>query len=131
MLTGAWPEIDQVVGHADRLFVVFDHDDRVAEIAKMMQRPEQRAVVALVQADRRLVEHVQHAGQIGADLRRQPDPLPFAARERGGAAAEREIPHADVVEEREAILDLLEHAAANQRLAVAQLELVEHARRLR
>ena len=33
--------------------------------------------------------HVQDAGQVGADLRRQPDSLAFAARQRRGAAAER------------------------------------------
>ena len=43
------------------------------------QRLDQPMVVALVQADRRLVEDVQHAHQPGADLRRQPDPLRLAA----------------------------------------------------
>ena len=50
-----------------------------------VERREQAPVVALVEADRRLVEDVQHAGQVRADLRRQPDALPFAARERRGA----------------------------------------------
>ena len=77
---------------------------------RRLQRAEQRAVVALVQADRRLVEHVEHAGQVRADLRRQPDALPFAARERGGAAPERQVADADVVEEAQPILDLAQDA---------------------
>ena len=72
---------------------------------------EQLAVVALVQADRRLVEHVQHAGQVRADLRRQPDALPFAARQRRGAAAERQVADADVVQEPQPLLNLPQDAA--------------------
>ena len=72
---------------------------------------EQLAVVALVQADRRLVEHVQHAGQVRADLRRQPDALSFAARQRRRAAAERQVADADVVQEAQPILNLAQDAA--------------------
>ena len=90
------PEIDQIVGGADRLLVVLDDEHGVAEVAQLAERAEQPPVVALVQADRRLVEHVEHAGQLRSDLRRQPDALPFAARQRRGAAAEREVADADV-----------------------------------
>ena len=122
VLAGAGPEIDQVVGDANRLFVVLDDDDGVAEIAQVMQRAEQRAVVALVQSDRRLVEHVEHAGQVRANLRGQPDALPLASRQRRRAAAEREVADADVVEEPQPILNFLEHASGDQVLALAQLE---------
>ena len=107
-LAGAGPEVDHVVGGADRLLVVLDDDHGVAEIAQARQRREQLAVVALVQADRRLVEHVEHAGEVRADLRGQPDALPFAARQRGRAAGQREVADADVVEEAQPILDLLQ-----------------------
>ena len=42
---------------------------------------EQPVVVALVQPDRRLVEHIEHAGQPRADLRGEPDALALAARQ--------------------------------------------------
>jgi hypothetical protein len=77
VLAGPGAEVHDVVGGADRLLVVFDDEDGVAEIAEAGERGEQRAVVALVQPDRRLVEDVEHAGQVGADLRRQPDALPL------------------------------------------------------
>ena len=125
VLAGAGPEVDDVVGGADRLLVVLDDDDGVAEIAQPRERREQRAVVALVQADRRLVEDVEHAGQVRADLRRQPDALPFAARQRRGAAAERQVADADVVQEVQPIADLAQDAAGDQVLAVGQLERVE------
>ena len=49
---------------------------------------EQRCVVARMQADGRLVEHVEHAAQVGAELRGEPDALGFAAAERVGGAVE-------------------------------------------
>ena len=125
VLAGAGPEVDDVVGGANRLFVVLDDDDGVAEIAQPGERREQRAVVALVQADRRLVEDVEDAGQVRSDLRRQADALAFAAGERRGAAAERQVADADVVQEVQPIADLAQDAAGNQVLAIGQLERVE------
>ena len=100
VLARARTEVDDVVGRANRLLVVLDDDDGVAEIAQARERRQQLAVVALMQADRRLVEHVQHAGEVRADLRGEPDALPFAAGQRRGAAIEREVADADVVQER-------------------------------
>ena len=77
------PEVDDVVGGADRLLVVLDDDDGVAEIAQPRQRRQQLAVVALVQADRRLVEHVEHAGQV---RRRSASPAGCAALRRPTAS---------------------------------------------
>ena len=83
---GAGPEIDDVVGGADRALVVLDHDHRVAEVAQALEGGNQALVVALVQADRRLVEDVEHAHQARADLRREADALCLAARERSRRA---------------------------------------------
>ena len=60
---GRRADVDHVVGLKDRLLVVLDHDHRVAEVAEVLQRFEQARVVALVQADRGLVQHIEHAGQ--------------------------------------------------------------------
>ena len=82
----AGPQVDQPIGDAHGLFVMLDHQQRIAEVAQSHQRVDQPGVVALVQADRRLVQHVEDAGQLAADLRRQPDALRFAAAERSGRA---------------------------------------------
>ncbi len=66
---GRRTDVDHVVGRQDRILVVLDDDHRVADIAQVRQRVEQPRVVALVQADRRLVENVEHACQARADLR--------------------------------------------------------------
>ena len=58
-----------------------------------VERLDQAPVVALVQADRRLVEDVEHADQARPDLRREPDALRLAAgqrrRRRGRATGSR------------------------------------------
>ena len=67
------------------------------EVAEPDQRLEQPVVVALVQPDRRLVEHVEHADQPGADLRGQPDPLRLPAGQRRRCPVQRQVvkPHVE------------------------------------
>ena len=84
---GAGADVEHVVGLHDRVLVVLDHDHGVAEVAQALQRFQQPRVVALVQADRRLVQHVEHAGEAGADLRGEADALALAARQRAGRRA--------------------------------------------
>src|SRR6185437_7942875 len=67
-------------------------------------------VVALVQADRRLVQHIEHAGQPRADLRGQPNALALAAGERARRARQRQIIEADIDQEGEALADFLQDA---------------------
>ena len=87
-LARAGPEVDKVVGRLDDLAVVLDQDQRVAQVAEVPQGAEQPAVVARVQPDRRLVEHVDDAGQPAADLAGQADSLALAAGERRRAAGQ-------------------------------------------
>ena len=110
MHAGAGPDIDDVVGGADGVLVVLDHDHGVAEVAQPPQRFEQPRVVALVQPDRRLVEHVEHAGQAGADLRGEPDALALAAGQRAGGARQRQVIEPDIDQEFQPRADLLEDA---------------------
>ena len=113
MDAGAGADIDHIVGGEDRVLVVLDDDHGVADVAQPLQRLEQPRIVALVQADRGLVEHVEHAGQARADLAREPDALALAARQRAGIAAQRQVVEADIVEEAEALADFLEDALAD------------------
>ena len=101
------------VGGAHRLLVVLDDQHRVAQVAHALQRLDQAGVVARVQADARLVQHVQHADQARADLRRQPDALRLAAGERAGRAVERQVVQPDVDHELQPGADLLEDAVGD------------------
>jgi hypothetical protein len=101
-------DIHDVVGQADCIFVVLDDDYRVADIAQVLEGAEQAVVVALVQADGRFVEDVQHAHQAGADLAGQTNPLRLATRQRVSAAIQRQIIQTDVDQELQALADFLE-----------------------
>ena len=94
-----------------------------------MQRFEQPRIVALMQADRRLVEHVEHAGQAGADLRGEADALALAAGQRAGRARQRQIIEADIDQKFQPLADFLEDAPGD--LVLLGGELVRAARRTR
>ena len=113
MDAGAGADIDHVIGDADGVLVMLDHDHGVAEVAQPLQGFEEPRIVALVQADRRLVEHVEHAGEAGADLRGEPDALALAARQRAGGARQGEIFEPDIDQELQPLADFLEHAAGD------------------
>ena len=131
VLAGARAHVDEPVGAPHHLLVVLDDDHRVAEVAEPLERADQPVVVALVEADRRLVEDVEHADELRADLGREPQPLRLAARERRRGPVEREVADADVVEEREPLADLLHDPRADQLLGRRELEAVEEAQRRR
>ena len=90
-------DIHQIVGCQHGFVVMLNHDQRVAQIAQVLEGFQKPRVVALVKADGRLVQNVQNAHQRGADLRGQPDALRFAAGERCRGARECEILQADAL----------------------------------
>ena len=98
---------------------------------KLGQRVEQPLVVARMQADRRLVENVQHADQAAADLPGQPNPLRLAAGKRRRRALEREIFEPDVLQEAKPAADFLEHFGRDQLFVAFQLKLREKLGRVR
>jgi hypothetical protein len=63
----------------DRVLVVFDDKDGVAEIAKLFEGLDQARVVTLMKTDGRFVEYVENAAQPGSDLSSQADALAFSA----------------------------------------------------
>ena len=122
---GTGTEIDEVVGRPHRVFVVLDHDHRVSLVAKLGQGRQQLAVVAGVQADRGLVEDVEHAHQAAADLPGQADALHFAAGEGGGGAVQREVLEPHVFEEPQAAADLLQRFGGDGLPVGVQLQCAE------
>ncbi len=120
MDAGAGADIDDVIGGEDRVLVMLDDDDGVAEVAQAAQRAEQPLIVALVQADRGLVEHIEHAGEAGADLAGEPDALALAARERARGAGERQVFQPDIEQEGQPVADLLEDARGDLVLLLAE-----------
>ena len=68
VLPGTGSDVDHVVRCPDGLLVVLDDDHRVAQVTEPLQGVDEAPVVPLVEADGRLVQHVQHADQAAADL---------------------------------------------------------------
>ena len=60
---GVRTEIDEIIGGANGVFIVLNDDDGVAEIAQFAEGFEQPLVVALMEADARLIENVEDAGE--------------------------------------------------------------------
>ena len=56
-------DIDDPVGGANGVFIMLNDDERVTEVPKLDERLNQPPVIALVEPDARLVEHVEHAGE--------------------------------------------------------------------
>ena len=103
---GAGAEVDDVVGRAHHLLVVFHYHDRVAAVAESLQSRDEPLVVARMESDGRLVQDIEDAGESGAYLRREADALHLAARESGSGAVEGEVVEPDVDEELKSADDL-------------------------
>ena len=112
-LTRTGADVNDVVGAAYGVFVMFDHHQRVAALTQFAQGAQQDLVVTRMQTDGRLVEHIANALQIAAQLRGQPDALRLATRERGRAAVQRQIAQAHVFEKLQAAFDLRHQVAGD------------------
>ena len=121
MDAGAGAHVDDIIRLADAVLVMLDDDDGVAEIAQAAEGDEEAVIVALVEADAGLVEHVEHAGEAGADLAGEADALALAAGEGAAGAVEVEIVEADIVEEAEPLVDLLQDRAGDLVLGRGEL----------
>ena len=93
----------------NRIGIVLDDQQGVAQIAQALQNFDQAVRVARMQADGRLVEHVERADQMRAQRSGQLDALRFAAGKRGSEPVEREVVEADFVEKTQPLLNFFEH----------------------
>jgi len=122
---GTRAQVQHPVGRADGVFVVLHHEHRVAQVAQAAQRGDQAVVVALVQADAGLVQHVHHAREAGADLRGQADALGLATRQRVRAAVQAQVVQAHIVEEAQPRGDLADDLVADVGLVALELQALE------
>ena len=101
---------------------MLDDDERVSLVAEREEGRDQPAVVARVQPDARLVQDVEDARQVRAQLGREPDPLRLAAREGLRRPVERQVAQAHVVHELQALPDLRDDVAGDEPAALVQVE---------
>ena len=77
-----------------------------------------------MQADRGLVQHIEHTGQGAADLGGQADALALAAGQRARRPGKREVIQTHTLQELQAVLDLLHNLAADLLLLFGKVRLV-------
>ena len=101
---------------------MLDDEHAVAALDQAAQRIEQPARVTRVQADRGLVQHVEHPRETAAQLRREADPLHLTSAQRVGRAPEAQIAEADFFQERQSPQGLLEGRLRNTGLTFGELD---------
>ncbi len=106
-----------MVRAADQRAVVLHHQHGVALGREVAQQGEQPLAVLRVEADGGLVQHVERAGQPGAQGRRQVDALGLAAGEGAGLAVQGQVVEPHAVEHLDALRQLREEMAGDLALA--------------
>lgn len=122
--------IDHVVGSANSVFVVLDDDNGITDIAQALERLDQALVIALVKADRRLVQNVQNAHErapicVARRIRWASPPESVAE-----ARSERQIVESDIDQKTQAIQDFLDDAPADKLLTLGKLQALKKLERL-
>ena len=118
---GTGPQFDDRVGRADGGLVVLHHQHGIAALLQGTQGAQQAFVVTRVQADGRLVQHIGHAHQTGAQLGGQTDALGLAAGKGGHGPAQGKIFQAHVAHEGQTVGQLLEQGLGHQGVAAVEV----------
>ena len=129
--TRAGADVHDPVRRADGVLVMLYDDERVADIGQVAQRAQELFVIALVQADARLVENIQNAHKGGADLRGKADALALAPGKGRRAARKRQVSEPNADKKAQPLVDLLDDAVCDHRVLLGQLERADERARLR
>ncbi len=108
VLARAGPDLHDPIGGAHHVHLVLDHEEGVAGGPKLPEGAEERLRVGGMQPSRRFVEDIDDAEEVGADLRREAEPLEFAGRKSRRATIGREVAETEVeqhLDAREQVLD--------------------------
>ena len=119
---GVRSQVDDVIGAAHGFLVVLDDDERIAVEGESFQGVEKPGVVARVQADGRLVENVEDAAQIRAELSCEPYALGFAAAQRLCGAVEGEVVQSDLAQKAKSLGDFAEDVCGDFLVASPKFE---------
>jgi len=98
LAAAARAEVEGMVGRVHDVAIMLHDDERVAQVAELAHRPDQAMRVARMEADRRLVEHVEHAREAAAHLGGEANPLELASRQAPCRPGHVEILEADIDE---------------------------------
>ena len=96
MLAGSRAHVDQPVGAAHGFQVMFHHKQRIACGFQAIKRSEQCFAIRRVQTRRRLIEHINNAEQLRAQLGGQAQTLQLPGRQGRRAALQGQITQAQL-----------------------------------
>ena len=92
---------------------MFNNQHRVTKIAQPYQCRQKSVIIALMQPNGWLVQHIQHTGQARADLRGQSDTLGFAAGKRARITRHRQVIQANINQKAETLINFLQNARSD------------------
>jgi len=106
-LAAAGTDVDEIIGRANDLFLVFDHQQRVPFVAQVVHDADEAPHIARMQADTRFVHDEQCIDERRAQTGCQIYALDFATAKRARRSIEREITDADFAEITQARTDFV------------------------
>ena len=104
----AWAEVNDAIRGTNRIGIMLDDEDGVAEIAERLEDVNEALRIARMKADGRFVQNVERADEMRAERSGELDALGFAAGESRGQAIEGEIVEADFIEKLKTRANFLE-----------------------
>ena len=93
---------------------MFNNEEAVTRGLQALQRRKQSLAIGRVQARSRLVQHINDAKKMRSQLRRQPQALQLAGRQRGRASLQREIAQTQVCKCGDTVKQILRKALGGQ-----------------
>ncbi|OPZ52197.1 MAG: hypothetical protein BWY91_02414 [bacterium ADurb.BinA028] len=116
MLARRRSDVDDPVGATDDVQIVLDDKERVARSLEAIERGQQSFGVGWVHPGRRLIQDIDDAEQVGADLGCQPQTLQLPGGEGGRAALKVEIAEPELQQGAQAGPQIAGDPADDQRL---------------
>src|SRR5262249_7078483 len=81
-IPGPRSKIDDEIRSADGVLIVLDNQNRISEVAQVLQGAQQSIIVARVKPNGRLIQDIQHAPEARTDLCGEANSLGLAAGKR-------------------------------------------------
>src|SRR6185312_8630364 len=104
----AGSKIKNAIGSAHDIGIVLDYQDRVPQVTQVVQNLDKAVSVATVQADGRLVQHIERPYKARTQRRRQMNALGFTSRQSRSQPVQREVFQTNVNQELQAFVDFLQ-----------------------
>ena len=100
-------DVDDMVGDLDDVEVMFDDDDRIAAVDKLVQHLQKQPDVLEMEPRGGLVEDVERAARIAfGEFRSQFDALAFTSGQRGTGLSERQVSQSDFLDGSQFLVDI-------------------------